>query len=155
MKEQLVRRKTTMRAFAMPLAILVALGGCKTEKPPLEARFTRAVMVDPQPVHDDRQVIGEVKPRYESELSFRVTGKKERISVRMDVPTRTRSTRVQAVAAFEAMSWSRPRDRTASSSLGKHGKKLYNSMGSSQKFGNCNSLKLFIFGAPYGSQRSQ
>jgi RND family efflux transporter MFP subunit len=75
MKEQLVRRKTTMRAFAIPLAILVALGGCKTEKPPLEARFTRAVMVDPQPVHDDRQVIGEVKPRYESDLSFRVAGK--------------------------------------------------------------------------------
>ena len=64
-----------MRAFAIPLAILVALGGCKTEKPPLEARFTRAVMVDPQPVHDDRQVIGEVKPRYESDLSFRVAGK--------------------------------------------------------------------------------
>ena len=69
-----------MRAFAIPLAILVALGGCKTEKPPLEARFTRAVMVDPQPVHDDRQVIGEVRPRYESDLSFRVAGKMRSIS---------------------------------------------------------------------------
>jgi RND family efflux transporter MFP subunit len=29
----------------------------------------------PAPFHDDRQVVGEVKPRYESDLSFRVAGK--------------------------------------------------------------------------------
>ena len=76
MKEQLIRRKTTMRAFALPLAILVALGGCKTEKTASRGPVhPRAVMVDPRPIPDDRQVIGEVRPRYESDLSFRVTGK--------------------------------------------------------------------------------
>ena len=32
-------------------------------------------MVDPKPVLDGRQAVGEVKPRYESDLSFRVAGK--------------------------------------------------------------------------------
>ena len=38
-------------------------------------RSARTVVVDPKPVDDDRQAIGEVKPRYESDLSFRVAGK--------------------------------------------------------------------------------
>ena len=64
-----------MRLSAIPLALLVALCGCKAEKTSLEVRSARTVVVDPRPVHDDRQAIGEVKPRYESDLSFRVAGK--------------------------------------------------------------------------------
>ena len=64
-----------MRLLAIPLALLVALGGCKAEKAAVEVRSARTVVVDPKPVHDDRQAVGEVKPRYESDLSFRVAGK--------------------------------------------------------------------------------
>jgi multidrug efflux pump subunit AcrA (membrane-fusion protein) len=41
----------------------------------VDVRSARTVVVDPKPVHDDRQAVGEVKPRYESDLSFRVAGK--------------------------------------------------------------------------------
>ena len=64
-----------MRLLGIPLALLVALGGCKAEKAALDVRSARTVVVDPKPVHDDRQAVGEVKPRYESDLSFRVAGK--------------------------------------------------------------------------------
>ena len=64
-----------MRFLGIPLALLVALGGCKAEKVDLDVRSARTVVVDPKPVHDDRQAVGEVKPRYESDLSFRVAGK--------------------------------------------------------------------------------
>ena len=64
-----------MRLSAIPLALIVALCGCKAEKAALDVRSARTVVVDPRPIHDDRQAIGEVKPRYESDLSFRVAGK--------------------------------------------------------------------------------
>jgi len=35
----------------------------------------RTVVVDPKPIDDDRVAIGEIKPRYESDLGFRVAGK--------------------------------------------------------------------------------
>ena len=35
----------------------------------------RTVVVQARPVDDDRQAVGEIKPRYQSELSFRVAGK--------------------------------------------------------------------------------
>ena len=35
----------------------------------------RTLVVDPKPIGEDRHAIGEVKPRYESDLSFRVAGK--------------------------------------------------------------------------------
>jgi RND family efflux transporter MFP subunit len=53
----------------------VALCGCKAENTSLDVRSARTIVVDPRPVDDGRQAIGEVKPRYESDLSFRVTGK--------------------------------------------------------------------------------
>ena len=77
-----------MRLLAIPLALLVALGGCKAEKVDLDVRSARTVVVDPKPVHDDRQAVGEVKPRYESDLSFRVAGKV--LARRVDVGARVR-----------------------------------------------------------------
>ena len=41
----------------------------------MELRPVRTLVVDPKPVVDDRHAVGEVKPRYESDLSFRVAGK--------------------------------------------------------------------------------
>jgi RND family efflux transporter MFP subunit len=51
------------------------LVGCKPENLPVESRAVRTVVVDLKPIGDDRQAVGEVKPRYESDLSFRVGGK--------------------------------------------------------------------------------
>ena len=46
-------------------------------------RPVRTVVVDPQPILDNRQAVGDVKPRYESELSFRVLG--QLVARRVDV----------------------------------------------------------------------
>jgi RND family efflux transporter MFP subunit len=54
----------------------ILLGACDgpSAKPP-EVRPVRTVSVDPQPIDDDRQAVGEVRARYESDLGFRVSGK--------------------------------------------------------------------------------
>src|ERR1700730_13063764 len=57
------------------LALVGSLVGCKPENVPVESRAVRTVVVDLKPIGDDRQAVGEVKPRYESDLSFRVAGK--------------------------------------------------------------------------------
>jgi len=64
-----------MRLLGIPLALLLALGGCKAEKAAVDVRSARTVVVDLHPIHDDRQAVGEIKPRYESDLSFGVAGK--------------------------------------------------------------------------------
>jgi RND family efflux transporter MFP subunit len=58
------------------VAGLALLGGCDgpSAKPP-EVRPVRTVTVDPKPIDDDRQAVGEVRARYESDLGFRVSGK--------------------------------------------------------------------------------
>jgi RND family efflux transporter MFP subunit len=57
------------------LPLVGSLVGCKPENVPVESRAVRTVVVDLKPIGDDRQAVGEVKPRYESDLSFRVAGK--------------------------------------------------------------------------------
>jgi multidrug efflux system membrane fusion protein len=65
-----------MRSWTLLLlALALALAGCQPENARVEIRPVRTVLVDPKPVLDGRQAVGEVKPRYESDLSFRVTGK--------------------------------------------------------------------------------
>ena len=64
-----------MRIFSLLLMLVLALAGCKPEVAPVETRLVRALVVDPKPIGDDRQAVGEVKPRYQSDLSFRVAGK--------------------------------------------------------------------------------
>lgn len=66
-----------LRFFSLFLIVPFALTACKQEAPkkPAEARPVRSVVVEPRPVDDDRQAIGDVRPRYESDLSFRVAGK--------------------------------------------------------------------------------
>ena len=67
-----------MRYWTLLLALLavVVLAGCKHDAAQVAPRPVRTVLVDPKPVNDDRQAVGEVKPRYESDLSFRVAGKR-------------------------------------------------------------------------------
>src|SRR6186713_2648893 len=65
----------TMRYFSLLLVLGLALAGCKPEDEPVEPRPVRTIAVVLKPIGEDRQVIGEVRPRYESELSFRVAGK--------------------------------------------------------------------------------
>ncbi len=64
-----------MRPCILILTLLLALAGCKPEEVPVEDRLVRTIVVDPKPIGEDRHAIGEVKPRYESDLSFRVAGK--------------------------------------------------------------------------------
>jgi RND family efflux transporter MFP subunit len=63
------------RCISIFLTVLMVLTGCKPEDAPVESRLVRALVVNPRPIGEDRQAIGEVKPRYESDLSFRVAGK--------------------------------------------------------------------------------
>jgi RND family efflux transporter MFP subunit len=64
-----------MRLLVLLLTVLVVLAACKPEDAPAALRLVRALVVDPKSIREDRQAIGEVKPRYESDLSFRVAGK--------------------------------------------------------------------------------
>ena len=64
-----------MRPSILVLTLLLALPGCKPEDAPAELRPIRTLTVDTKPITDDRHAIGEVRPRYESDLSFRVPGK--------------------------------------------------------------------------------
>ena len=57
------------------LGLVLSLAACKAEDVALDARLVRTVVVDLKPIGEDRHAIGEVKPRYESDLSFRVAGK--------------------------------------------------------------------------------
>ncbi len=40
-----------------------------------EVRPVRTIVAEPKPIDDDRQAVGEIKPRQESDLGFRVSGK--------------------------------------------------------------------------------
>ena len=66
-----------MRLHAVPILITaaMALSACKPKEAAVEARSVRTIVVQAQFAGDDRQAVGEVRPRYESELSFRVAGK--------------------------------------------------------------------------------
>jgi RND family efflux transporter MFP subunit len=57
------------------LAVLAAGCGKDEEAKKPEVRPVRTVVVEPAPVDDDRQAVGEIRARYESDLSFRVAGK--------------------------------------------------------------------------------
>lgn len=67
-----------MRSAWMLLAAGSALLAAACDRPAAkspEVRPVRTVIVDPTPIDDDRQAVGEVRARYESDLGFRVSGK--------------------------------------------------------------------------------
>lgn len=58
------------------LGLALPLTGCGDAAPKgPEVRSVRTTVVDPRPIEDDRSAVGEVRPRYESELGFRIAGK--------------------------------------------------------------------------------
>jgi RND family efflux transporter MFP subunit len=63
------------RNFLMLGALLFAAGCNEVAKHEPEVRPVRTVTVDPKPIPDDRRIVGEIKPRHESDLAFRIAGK--------------------------------------------------------------------------------
>jgi RND family efflux transporter MFP subunit len=58
------------------LSLALFAGACGSEAPrQSEVRPVRTVVADPKPIEDDRQAVGEIRPRLESDLGFRVAGK--------------------------------------------------------------------------------
>jgi RND family efflux transporter MFP subunit len=65
-----------MRVQLALIALVVTVSACREDKAKApEIRPVRTVVVDPQPIEDDRTSVGEVRPRYESDLGFRIAGK--------------------------------------------------------------------------------
>ena len=74
----IMRTTGAMRGVgAAALLVLLVGAGCGDSgaKKKTEIRPVRTVVVDPKPIDDDRQAVGEVRARYESDLGFRVSGK--------------------------------------------------------------------------------
>jgi RND family efflux transporter MFP subunit len=59
----------------LTLPLIAGIAGCKAETTEIGPRPVRSIVAVPKAVQEDRQAIGEVKPRYETDLSFRVAGK--------------------------------------------------------------------------------
>ncbi len=70
-----MRLSILLRTVLVAIVVLVALAACKPEDTPAALQLVRALVVDPKSISEDRHAVGEVKPRYESDLSFRVVGK--------------------------------------------------------------------------------
>jgi RND family efflux transporter MFP subunit len=71
MEDEMTRGRNLL---TLGLALLVV--GCAEAAPKQpEVRPVRTLVVDPKPIDDDRRAVGEVRPRYESDLGFRVSGK--------------------------------------------------------------------------------
>jgi RND family efflux transporter MFP subunit len=66
----------TTRSRWLLLGLTLAAAGCgdAVSKEP-EIRPVRTLVADPRPIEDDRRAVGEVRPRYESDLGFRIAGK--------------------------------------------------------------------------------
>jgi RND family efflux transporter MFP subunit len=66
--------KTAWKILLLGTA-LAAVGCSEVEQRLPEVTAVRTLVADPRPIADDRRAIGEVRPRYESELGFLVAGK--------------------------------------------------------------------------------
>ena len=64
------------RATCLVTGLALLLVGCSDSSPKApEIRPVRTIVVDPKPIDDDRQAVGEIKPRQETDLGFRISGK--------------------------------------------------------------------------------
>jgi RND family efflux transporter MFP subunit len=79
----MLRRFVSGRSASSAIAIAIAgvpllfLSGCgdAAAPPPEDIRPVRTVIVEPKPIDDDRQSVGEIRPRQESDIGFQVGGK--------------------------------------------------------------------------------
>ena len=72
------------------LAASLAAAGCRESPPPAdEIRPVKTIVADPQPIRDDLRTVGEIRPRYESDIGFRVGGKVTLRAVDIGVPVKT------------------------------------------------------------------
>src|SRR5436853_4899873 len=70
------RRHMICRKGLLLLGVTLSVAGCtEAVTQGVEIKPVRTLVVDPQPIEDDRRAVGEVRPRYESEHGFRVAGK--------------------------------------------------------------------------------
>lgn len=58
--------------IGLPL-LLIGCGDSAPKAP--EIRPVRTVVVEPKPIDDDRQAVGDIKPRQETDIGFRISGK--------------------------------------------------------------------------------
>lgn len=59
-----------------PSLLPLAIGACEPPAAPREqVRPVRTMIIYPKPIADDRQAVGEIRPRLETDLGFRVSGK--------------------------------------------------------------------------------
>lgn len=67
---------TKIFAIGAACALFALISACKEDAPKsVEIRPVRTEVVDPKPIDDDRQAVGEIKPRQESDIGFRISGK--------------------------------------------------------------------------------
>lgn len=86
-------RNSMLAALFATLVAGPLLSGCKdADAPKQEIRPIRTVVVDPKPIEDDRQAVGEIKPRQESDIGFRVNGKVVSRSVDIGASVKTGET---------------------------------------------------------------
>ena len=58
------------------VGLAFSAAGCGEKAPTApEVKLVRTIVVDPKPIEDERSAVGEVRPRYESELGFLIAGK--------------------------------------------------------------------------------
>lgn len=70
------RTRVLGAALSAALTTVVLVGGwSEPAEVKTEVRPVRTIVVDPKPIEDDRQAVGEIRPRQESDLGFRVSGK--------------------------------------------------------------------------------
>lgn len=69
--------RRTMWMLMLSAVAAFPLAACKNDTADTtpEIRPVRTEVVDPKPIEDDRQAVGEIRPRHESDLGFRVSGK--------------------------------------------------------------------------------
>src|SRR5262245_55932364 len=70
------RRASSTIAIAIAGVPLLFLSGCGDAAAPApeDIRPVRTVVVEPKPIDDDRQSVGEIRPRQESDIGFQVGG---------------------------------------------------------------------------------
>lgn len=67
-------RQTSIGVACLVVAVVAGACGSEAEKQ-ADIRPVRTVVADPSPIDDDRQAVGEIRARHESDLGFRIGGK--------------------------------------------------------------------------------